>query len=488
MNILLINPATQRYTRTVCTPLGLLSIATYLDKNGHTVKLLNRTVVSTDIDAELNNFKPTIIGVSVYSVKSFSDAILVSNAAKAKGITVVWGGPFVSSLPEKALDLGCVDIISVGEGEATWLELANTIAQKADINNVRGIVYAKNGGYIRTQDREFMDLADLPPIDFSFTDVKPLLHTEYNFNGVFGLYMSKGCICSCTFCYNSDFHKNTYRRRPVEHFMQEARELVEKYGMKAVSFTDELFCKNKSEMYELCSAIKESKLGFVWGCMTRIDIFEKKDFDYMYECGCRWIEFGVESGSPDILKQIKKCISPDKVVEAFSACSEAGIIALAYFIVGFPGETEDDLKLTVQLAQRMKMARSVFSYYNPLPGSELYGELLRKGKVHPLNKLTDYANSKAIYSPCPNLSEIPTKDLKVVRSHFLWESFSKRTFAKENNKYSVAKKDIEDIFENMRGHGFKAGVELFFASAHEFLDIFFYANFFPKIKKKYGIK
>ena len=96
--------------------------------------------------------------------------------------------------------------------------------------------------------------------------------------------------------------------------------------------------------------------------------------------------------------------------------------------------------------------------------------------------------TRIFYSPKPNLSKVKSLDLKVVRCHILWSSFTKKSFI-ENGKlnYSVAKKDILDVLRSLKGHGFKNGVEQFFASAYEFLDIFFYGNFFPGIVKKYGL-
>ncbi len=487
MKVMLINPATEKYTHCICTPLGLLSIATHLNNHGHNAMLLERTVRTTDFNAELDSFQPDVIGVSVYSLKSFNDAIFVSKVAKQRGILVVWGGAFISASPQMTLDLGCIDYISIGEGEATWLDFCNTYDAGGDISAIKGLAYLKNGKLIMTPQRDFIDLASLTPIDFSLLEIPPFLHTEYSWDNVFAMYMSKGCFAHCTFCYNTAMHHNTYRRRPVEHFIEEITDLVNNHGVRAVSFADELFCRNSAEAREFCDAVLNCDVEFTWGCMMRTGILSKDDLAYMYKAGCRWIEFGVESGSPEVLKKIKKCVDYGKIVQTFEDCWEVGIITLAYFIVGFPDETPEQLRETVALAKRINRSRFVFSYYIPLPGSDLFNELVDGGKYSPPLKIAEYAKTKLFYSPKPNLSKVPAKDLKVIRSYFLWNSFSRREYAKEHRRFAIARKDIEDAFEGIFRYGFKAGIPQFFISAYEFLDIWFYANFFPGIKKKYDL-
>jgi len=156
--------------------------------------------------------------------------------------------------------------------------------------------------------------------------------------------------------------------------------------------------------------------------------------------------------------------------------------------VGFPGETVEELKETCTLVNKIKYTRFVCSYFSPLPGSEIYEKLVGEGRFSPPTELKSFLKSKIFYSPKPNLSEVRTLDLKVIRSYILWSSFKRKSFEKSGKiDYSLARKDIIDVLKSLRGHGFTEGVIQFFASAYEFLDIFFYANFFPGIRKKYGI-
>ncbi len=488
MNVILINPAPEHYTRARCAPLGVLSIGTYLKENGHTVKILNRAINSTDIEKELDEFKPDFIGCSLLTVMCARDSIIVSKAAKKRNIITVWGGPFVSSSPEITLDLDCVDIVSVGDGEKTWLDLLNTAAEGGDIYSVKGIIYKKDGKLVKTPAREFMNLADLPPIDYSFIDIQKTFYKNYGYDGIMGMYASKGCDGRCTFCYNHDFHNSCRRARPVEHFIKEARELKEKYGMKAIAFTDEFLGGNKESLRELCQAMIDADLQLHWGGMTKIGVFDENDFRLMYDAGCRWLEFGIESGAQTTLARMKKGMKLSSVEKDLDICRKVGIISLCYIIVGFPDETEAELKKTCDLLNKISYTRFVCSYYSPLPGSEMCKKLVEDGRHTLVTTMKDAMKTKIFYSPKPNFSKVKTLELKVIRSNILWSSFSKKTFGEsEKVDYSVARKDILDVLKSLKGHGFISGVEQFFASAYEFADIFFYANFFPGVLKKYGL-
>ncbi|MBE6770921.1 MAG: B12-binding domain-containing radical SAM protein [Ruminococcaceae bacterium] len=488
MKVMLVNPAPERYTRARCAPLGVLSIASYLEAKGHTVKVLNRPIKSTNINDELDEFKPDFIGCSLLTNLAVRDCITVSKAAKKRGVCVVWGGPYVSAIPEIVLQLDCIDFISIGEGEETWLELVNTAEANGDLYSIKGLAYIKDGKFVKTPEREFTDLSTLAPLNYDLIDAQKTLYTNYDYDGIMGMYLSKGCTGRCTFCYNHDFHKSCRRSRPIEVFIQEAKTVKEKYGAKAIALADELFGYDKETLREFCDAMNEANLGFHWGAMTKIGIFDREDFQMMYDAGCRWLEFGVESGAQTTLGRMKKGMKLSRVEEDLQICKEVGIITLCYFIVGFPDETEEELRETCRLVNKIDYTRFVSSYFSPLPGSEIFDKLVAEGRINPPKTMKESMKTKILYSPHPNLSNVKTLDLKVVRSHMLWRSFTKKKF-NQNGKlnYATARKDIYDVLKSLKGHGFKNGIEQLFVSGYEFLDIFFYANFFPRILKKYEL-
>lgn len=140
------------------------------------------------------------------------------------------------------------------------------------------------------------------------------------------------------------------------------------------------------------------------------------------------------------------------------------------------------------MAKRIKSTQHTFFFFMPGPGSDLYDELVASGRYEPPKTFEDYTNIKFFYSPKPNFSQIPSRDLKVVRSYFLWKSFSKKYFSESSRSYDIAKKDIVDILKQFRGHDLKFAFQLIVSSIYEFSDIFIHANFYPSLIKKYNLK
>ncbi|MBE6746539.1 MAG: B12-binding domain-containing radical SAM protein [Ruminococcaceae bacterium] len=489
MRVLFINPEPRNYTRTRCTPLGVVALGSYLQAKGHTVKVLNRAIVKTDIAKELDEFKPDFLGCSFTSSMVMKDSIEVSEEAKKRGVCVVWGGQYITCSPELFLDYDCYDLLSLGEGEETWLELCEKKARGDNIYDVRGIAYKNSKGeLVKTPDRDFMDLSKLPPMDYGLIDIKKTFYTSYDYKNTASVYFSKGCNGQCTFCYNRAFHKKQYRERDLNVMIQEARQLKEIYGAQALAFADEFFGYSRENMHRICNAFIEADLGLYWGMMTKIGVFNREDLELMYKAGCRWIEFGIESGSKTTLARMKKGMKLERVEEDLRNCKEIGIATLSYFIVGFPGETEEELRETCSLLNKISYTKFVLTFFSPLPGSEIFERVVSEGKYIPPKSVNEAIRRSSRYEPKPNLSNVPSLDLRVVRAHVLWSSFTQKSFI-ENGKidYAIVKKDIVDILKSLRGHGFKEGIIQFFASGYEFLDIFFYANFFPGIVKKYGL-
>ncbi|MBR5438283.1 MAG: cobalamin-dependent protein, partial [Clostridia bacterium] len=208
MKILLINPSVGYYTRALSNPLGLLSIGTYLKQHGHEVKIYDRCVDKTKIETVIKEFDAQIVGVSVMSSRGLKDAIKVSALLKKKGKTVVWGGQLPSMQTELVLDSDYVDMVSFGEGEETWKELAECLENGRDFYDIRGIAYKKDGKIKYNECRPFADLKDMPVSDWSLLDVPKYMQTYLGCNRMMYIYSSKGCPCRCAFCSNVNFHKS----------------------------------------------------------------------------------------------------------------------------------------------------------------------------------------------------------------------------------------------------------------------------------------
>ncbi|MBQ6021469.1 MAG: B12-binding domain-containing radical SAM protein [Clostridia bacterium] len=489
MRILLVNPKTEMSNRAVSLPLGLLSIASFLSANGHTVRLLDRTVELQPILETARSFMPDIVGVSLISYKMLEDALFVSGFFKKAGLPVIWGGPTASTLPKAVLNNDCVDAVSIGEGEETWLDLANAYAAGTpDLFSIPGLALRGDGGEtVFTPERPFLDLAGLPETDWSFVDVEKYFQTSYGCKRMLYLYASKGCPFSCVFCYNKEFHRCTYRKRPLEQLLNEIKYLVTNHRMDGVYFADELWCRSRSEMREICDALRGLDLDFIWGCQTRIGIFDQEDFEYMFRSGCRWMFFGVESGSKRVLQMMNKRLAYDKVESTFAACKRAGIVTIGSFIAGFPGETPEDLRETVAMIERLDTTLINLNFFIVMPGSDIYRRLVEEGLYPEITDLHRLEEEDFMLRMANNYSEVPMRDLRVVQSWYMWRSFSSGHINVGGKDASFTKKVISDAFKSLRSGTLRDFLRSTWYAVKEFSIIAYFAHAYPGIRKKYGI-
>lgn len=488
MRVLLINPLAQFNYKAPVAPLGLLSIATVLKERGHTVKFINRCFDKTWIASVLDSFTPDICGISFISSRSISDGIKVSRTVRKYGIPIVWGGPAASANYQAALETGLCDYVSIGEGELTWLEIVSTLENHGEISALKGLAFIGETGVVtKNEDRPLADLEDLPVLDWSLDDPSRYLHSYLCCKKMTYLYSSKGCPGNCAFCSNPSFHQHRYRKRPTEKVLEEIRFLIENYGLDGVYFSDECWRIKKTDVHEFCEKIKTSGLSFYWGAEARIGLLDKEDLQMMYDCGCRWLFFGIESGSPEMLKRIKKGISLDRIREDIRNCNGVGITSIASVIIGYPEETPSQLMDTIQLMQDLHASVYAVNIFTPIIQSELYNELLAQNKYAPPKDFRSLKKMLLAEESQYRCDTLPLLDLKVIRGFFLWKGFTKKNTTKEGQSYEVAKTAIIDTFHNLTRLGFLRMFPGIFLIAKEFFSVFWYANFYPRIRKKYNL-
>ncbi len=488
MKVLLINPNVGYYTRALSNPLGLLSIGTYLKQSGHEVKIYDRCVDKTNLKSVIKTFHPQIVGISVMSSRGLKDAIKISKMIKSLGITVVWGGQLPSMQIELVLENDYVDIVSFGEGEETWKELAYYIDNNLDYSSIKGIAYKQNDRIQINPCREFSDLKDMPISDWSMLDVSKYMQTYLGCKKMIYIYSSKGCPCKCAFCSNVNFHKSTHRKRPNEYVIEEIKYLSEHNDLDGVFFSDELWCTKRTDMIDFCNKVKNNQLYFHWGVQLRIGMLNEDDYRMMYDAGCRWIFFGVESGSDEMLKKIHKNIDKQAIKTTMDILRKIGITSICSFIIGFPDETEEQLKDTVALIKDIKANLTPIYHFTPLPGTELFDEMTRHNRYESAKSLEELSKVVATESVGVNLSSVPTNDLRVIRSWFHWKGFTKKQAYSTGKSFEFAK---QTILSGLHSISLKGPISFFvngFAALYEFLYVLWYSHAYPDIIKKYNLR
>ncbi|MBQ6421583.1 MAG: B12-binding domain-containing radical SAM protein [Clostridia bacterium] len=488
MNVLLIMPYHCDLIHAVSLPLGILSIASYLEKHGVNVKIHDFSVHKASPKNVYPDFKPDIVGLSFPSCKAIDGMVKISKYYRKTGVPIVWGGSFCDVADtQHFFDTGLVDIISYCEGEATWLDLVRTLERGGDLADVEGIAYLKNGEVTVTPPRAFMDPAELPQLDFSLVDVPDYYTYLYGCSKLVYVYLSKGCPAHCNFCVNTMCHRNTRRRRPLDVFMAEIEELAGTYGADGFYFGDELAFASDKELYEVSDAFKNTGLPFHWGFQTRIGILSDQAIQYAYDCGCRWIDFGVESGNREMLAKVAKGIPYDKIESTFRACSKAGLISIANFIIGFPGETEDQFRDSIELAQRLESTQNTFAKYIFVPSTPGGQEVVRTFSKYPVfRKLNDYKQMD-FFRNRQKLSHIPQKDLDVVQAYFLMNAIFRKDYS-DSRDYDLLFKSVITVVRRVSKMPFVCAVKALEEISSDFARFVICLTLHPGILRKYGLK
>lgn len=371
MKVLLINPP-YPVCESLTMPLGLLYLAARLEQEGHEVGLedlqLCRSPVS-HLRRTLRAFGPGLVGITSFSINLHSAGRLLRAAKQTcpEAVTV-WGGPHVSFDDEDVLRRNpWADVIVRGEGEETLAEIAARAERKEGFERVTGATWRQADGKIhRNPARPFQENIDLWP--------KPAWHllklSRYRaFGDGAGLLTSRGCPHRCVFCVGRKMIGARGRFRDPIAVVDEMEALTQ-LGFSRLRIEDDLFTFQKERAVAICEEINRRKICLRWRAYARVDTVDRELLEWMKRAGCERLLFGAESGSPKILKMIRKGITPEQTRQAVEMTRKAGIGVLASFVLGLPGETPETLKQTVEFADSLRVPYSL-NLLTPYVGTEV---------------------------------------------------------------------------------------------------------------------
>ena len=381
MRVTLVNPPyPSGAPQSIFIPMGISYLAAVLEKNQHEVDVIDGQVLKPtrmELEGELVKLQPDVIGVtsSTLTYKPALEIVKTAKEANPDCLTIM-GGPHVTIMDEQTLSENPeVDIIVRGEGEQTMLELAHLISKSnlRDLHEVVGITFRKNGKIIRTPNRPF--IRNLDQLPFPAYKYLPLGKYQLLGKAYIPIITSRGCPSQCTFCLASRMLGKRFRARSPKNVVDELEWLRDTHGADVFAFYDDTFTFDRKRAREICGEMKNRNVDLPWDCRTRVDRVSKELLAEMRDANCQLIHFGVESGSQKMLDAVKKGTSVKQNEMAIRWAKEVGISVAISVIIGYPGETMDTIKQTLDFIQKTDPDYVYVCVAIPYPGTELYNLL-----------------------------------------------------------------------------------------------------------------
>ncbi len=444
--ILLLRPSYRdsRFSNWISTPAGLGIISENLSKNKIDNRIYDMEVNSSvpDLFNYISIYKPDFIGVGMMTFKYLYNYVLI-NSIKQRfpEVVIIVGGPHASTFREKIFDhCESVSIVVPLEGEEILVEICKG---EKPLNQIQGIFYRKGNEIIETDHRDFIKDLD----NFPFPTYSKLNMDYYDLIPVIS---SRGCPYKCIFCPVKTTIGQAWRSRSAESILEELDYWVTKRGRSLVQIEDDNFTFNRQRVLEICEGIRrkglDKKIRINLANGIRADKVDEELLSIMKKSGFSVLAFGVESGSESVLKSICKGESLSKIEEAIKLACKLNFVVCLTFVLGSPGETEDDVKKSIAFAQKYPVSRISFYHLVPYPNTQLYDWVIKSNRFRYKNP--EYLNDASVWinEPVFFTDEMSVKQKKelyvmansVARKHGQ-KSVRRNTVEYLSNTYKVPK-------------------------------------------------
>ncbi|MBN1353833.1 MAG: B12-binding domain-containing radical SAM protein [Candidatus Omnitrophica bacterium] len=371
--VLLLNPPTAAVSTEVL--LNLAYLAASLRKAGSEVKIIDATAPYNAVKAEgikraVNDFKPHFIGVTL-TITYIPQTYAYLEGLRKMGIPIVAGGPHANCMPEEVLEHGS-DIIVIGEGEETVVELVEHFKGNKPLRDIQGLCFKDaEGKPVYTARRNLIkNLDSIPFPDFSDFPIKNYTGSEdVDSNPIFwSLFTSRGCPFDCIFCSSHNVFGRTVRMRSAHNIFEEVMGLAGNFGVKRIAFQDDEILCSKKRFLEFCDLMIGSGLKIKMSMRTRIDSIDEEILSKAKRAGLTRISYGIESWNDDTLRKINKRYTVKTIHEKLKAIEKHRPFTSFNNICGFPWETREHLRKNLrEIAKISKTIPYFTTFVTPIP-------------------------------------------------------------------------------------------------------------------------
>jgi anaerobic magnesium-protoporphyrin IX monomethyl ester cyclase len=388
-------------------PLGLASVAAYLETHGFDVKIIDtftegsNTVIHkkdsvrvgltpNQIKQSISYFRPQIVGITSMFTAYSQDAHDLAKIVKSVNpkILVVFGGAHASILPKLVLKDKNVDLVVIGEGELTMFKIAARFENNQKLTNLLGTALRDHHGkiIINSPRPHIPNLDSLPPPARHLLPMDLYLNSTKN-NHSFSyrspltvMITSRGCPGNCIYCAVPGIWGRTWRPYSAKRVVDEIQSLVDRYGVREIHFLDDNVSVSRERLENICDLIISRKIDIKWTTPNGIAIWtlDRPLLEKMKKSGCYRLTFGIETGHPETQKFIRKNLNLDKAKKIIKIASDLGLWTFSTYIIGFPYETEKLIKSTFDYAIKSYSDFVVFIILIPFPETEVTKIMLKE--------------------------------------------------------------------------------------------------------------
>ena len=355
------------------TPYGLFTLASEAIDAGHQVKVLNLSAFPwREVERVISSLEADVFGMSCWTANR-RGVLYVAEAIRRvhPRAHIVVGGPHATPFAASILErCSAIDTITLGESEATFLELLTRLSAGASTAGILGSAYRENG--------EVQIAAARPALRKLDELTSPQVYFPTHI-----LMTSRGCPWQCTFCGAETTWGRGFRGHSVPYVVDAIEEALSKLPVRMIQIKDDTFTANKKRALSICEEIMRRKVNFLWSCDTRVDVLDAELLLAMRRAGCQRLSLGVESGSDEILANIDKKITAEEIISATNLAKAVGIQVRYFMMLGNRGETAETFRTTLDFLDRALPHQYVFSCLSVYPGTRDFQEAVRQGWLDP---------------------------------------------------------------------------------------------------------
>ena len=380
------NPEFMDEERGANPPLGILYLAAVARlQDGWEVEIIDcvgEALTYKALRMRIRSVSADLVGLTVLTFTVF-DVVKTLKIVKEESphAQVIIGGPHAHIYPEETLSWQGVDIVAMGEGECVILRLMAVFPDRQAMKSIRGLVFRDNKGNVINTGKPDL-IANLDEIPFparDFTDVNLYSSIVSKNNPISTMITSRGCPFKCRYCDRPHLGKR-FRFHSADYVIREMQECVE-LGIGEVFIYDDTFTVNRKRVLEICKKKVEKGLNLAFDIRARVDSVDFEMLEALKAAGCERIHYGVEAGTEKIQKVLGKGITLDQAKNAIEMTKKARIKSLAYFMIGAPTETREDIRESMRFAKQLDPDFVSITILTPFPETDIYFQALEEGVI-----------------------------------------------------------------------------------------------------------